>query len=308
MLKNKSKFHSVDSTTSNINLQIYSRPNMKTVSFSASDKQILHGDLYTPENSNGRGVVVNGATGVLRKFYKAYAEFLQAQGFTVFTYDYRGIGDSHEKHPESNIFSMMHWGEYDMDAAVDWFKAQHPELKILGMGHSIGGQLLGVMPDNNRYQGFLNIAAQQIYWKNWIKKDQPLSLFFFFVLLPIFYKVGAGLPRWVLGAEYLPREVIRDWSRFGRKPYYTNSQGQKIEQGFLNFTGKMRFYAMADDKRFAPPSCVKVLQSLFKNADTDMHIIHPSEVKMKAIDHFGFFKKSMNKGKWQETADWLLSV
>jgi len=281
---------------------------MRTISFTTTDHHPLTGDVFEPDNSNGRGLIINGATGVLRKFYARYAEFLAQQGFTVLTYDYRGIGDSKHRPKESKIASMMHWGEHDMDAAVTWFKNTYPDLKVLGMGHSIGGQLLGMMPDNNRYEGFLNIAAQQIYWKNWVAKDQPLSVVFFFILLPLFYKLGAGLPRWVLGSEYLPKEVIRDWSRFGRKPYYTNSQGQKVEEGYLNYRGKMRLYAMSDDKRFAPPSCVKVLQSVYKNADSDMHIIHPTDVNMKAIDHFGFFKSSMSTDKWQETSDWLKTI
>ena len=43
-------------------------------------------------------VVVNAATAVPRQFYEAFAQFVAAHGYTVVTYDYRGIGESR---PES---------------------------------------------------------------------------------------------------------------------------------------------------------------------------------------------------------------
>lgn len=260
---------------------------------------------FKPTESNGRVVIINGATGVLRKYYQAYAEFLCARGFTVISYDFRGIGDSKKSQPGAKSVTMINWGRIDMDAVLTWSKAQYPTSRVLGVGHSIGGQLLGITPNNNRYSSFLNIASQQIYWKNWVLKDQPLSILFFYGVLPLFYSVKGGLPKWVLGSEYLPNKVIRDWSRFGRKPFYTDHQGNELHQGYQAYRGNMRFYAMADDRRFAPPSCVKALQQHFTNASSDMVVIQPKKVGMKAIDHFGFFKRSMTKSVWQETSDWL---
>ncbi len=262
---------------------------------------------YKPETSNGIGIIINGATGVLRQYYKAYAEFLCQQGFTVLTYDFRGIGGSLKATPEALIPSMLHWGQYDMDAVLSFFIKRHSELTMKGIGHSIGGQLLGILPDNNRYRGFLNIASQHIYWKHWPLKDRALSMAFFFGILPLFYKLTGGLPSWVLGAEYLPKQVARDWSRFGRKQaYIADNNGKPLRSGFSAYTGKMRFYGMADDKRFAPPNCVNELAKLFHAAETEVHTLHPKDYEMKAIDHFGFFKKNMNKKAWHESAQWLM--
>jgi predicted alpha/beta hydrolase len=261
---------------------------------------------FQPEKSNGIGLIINGATGVIRKYYQAFAEFLAEQGFTVLTYEFRGIGESLETSGNALEPSMIHWGQHDMDAALGFFIDRYPELKVKGIGHSIGGQLLGILPDNNRYDGFLNIAAQHIYWKNWPMKDRPLSVVFFFAVLPLFYKLTGGLPSWVLGAEYLPKQVARDWSRFGRKKaYISDDKGNPLRKGFNAYTGKMRFYGMADDKRFAPPNCVHELAKLFHAAETEVHILHPADYEMKAIDHFGFFKKNMNKKAWLESAEWL---
>lgn len=263
---------------------------------------------FSPASSNGKGLIINGATGVVQKYYQAYAEFLCEQGFTVLTYDFRGIGGSKKSQPSSPAPTMLHWGQRDMDAVLSHFIERNPGLIVKGIGHSIGGQLLGVLPDNNRYQGFMGIASQHIYWKNWPVKDRPLTVAFFFGVLPIFYKLTGGLPKWVLGAEYLPKQVARDWSRFGRKKaYIADPKGRPLREGFHGYSGKMRLYAMADDKRFAPPSAVHQLEKLFKTADSEVKVLHPHDYEMKAIDHFGFFKKNMNKQAWHDSAAWLNS-
>ena len=279
---------------------------LQNLTITTADGYQLQASEYAPINSNGIGLIINGATGVVRKYYHAFAEFLAEQGFTVLTYEFRGIGDSTQASEKALEPSMIHWGQHDMDAVLSSFIDRRPELTIKGIGHSIGGQLLGILPDNNRYDSFLNIASQHIYWKNWPLKDRPLSVIFFFAVLPLFYKLTGGLPSWVLGAEYLPNQVARDWSRFGRKKaYISDKQGNPLRAGFNAYTGKMRFYAMADDKRFAPPSCVNELAKLFHAADTEVHTLHPADYEMKAIDHFGFFKKNMNKKAWFESAEWL---
>ncbi len=280
--------------------------NQQALKIETTDGYVLTAKQFTPEASNGVGIIVNGATGVLQKYYQAFAMFLCEQGFTVLTYDYRGIGESCESKDHAPVPTMLHWGQKDMDATMVFFKQRHPELTIKGLGHSIGGQLLGVMPDNNRYHSFLGIASQHIHWKNWPVKDRPMVIAFFFGILPLFYKLTGGLPHWVLGSEYLPKHVARDWSRFGRnKSWIADEKGKPLREGFHNFSGKMRLYGMADDKRFAPPSCVSRLASMYKKADPDVQILEPKKLGMKSIDHFGFFQKKMNKNAWQECADWL---
>ena len=280
--------------------------NKNNLHIETSDGFVLKATEFLPDAKNGIGVIINGATGVLRVYYQAFAEFLCDNGFTVLTYDYRGIGDSREARDHAPVPTMLHWGQRDMDAVFRDFQTRHPELTIKGMGHSIGGQLLGVMPDNNRYHSFLGIASQHIHWKNWPLKDRPLVIAFFFGVLPLFYKLTGGLPNWVLGSEYLPKHVARDWSRFGRKrAWIADEKGKPLRDGFHGYEGKMRLVGMSDDKRFAPPSCVSRLAAMYKKASPEVHILEPQQLGMKSIDHFGFFQKKMNRHAWEECAEWL---
>ena len=278
---------------------------IKNVTIQCQDGFQLGASEFVPVSSNGIGIIINGATGVLRKYYQAFSEYLCEQGFTVLSYDFRGIGESQVRTEESPPANMVHWGQRDMDDVMHYFKAQYPKLTIKGIGHSIGGQLLGLMPDNNRYDSFLNIASQHAYWKNWSIKNRTKSGLLFFILLPLFSKLFNGLPGWVLGSEPLNKHTAADWGRFGRKAHYRDHKGNVLKEGFESYQGSMRFYSIADDLNFAPEKGVKSLQGLFKNASSDHVSIHPKEYGMKRIEHFGFFQKKMNKKAWAECADWL---
>jgi predicted alpha/beta hydrolase len=90
----------------------------------------------------------------------------QNLGFTALTYEFRDIGESTQASESALTPAMIHWGQHDMDAVLSFFIDRHPEFNIKGIGHSIGDQLLGIVQDNNRYESFLNVASQHIYWKN----------------------------------------------------------------------------------------------------------------------------------------------
>jgi predicted alpha/beta hydrolase len=269
--------------------------------------------LFTPESEPlsqkpeiKATIIINSATGVLRQYYNAFSQYLCEQGLQVISYDYRGIGGSRTQDMGDKNLSMVNWGRKDYHAVVDWVERVHPEHKILGVGHSIGGQLLGLLPDNQRVSAYLNIASQHAHWKNWRGKFKAQSFVFFHGLLPLFAYSAKQFPKWVLGSEALPKQVTKDWSRFGRKAFYTDVDGQNLKDNFFNYKGNMRFLAIADDNAFAPPTAVKSLkENVYKNAPAEFLLVEPSRYGMKRIDHFGFFKKSMNQQAWLECAQWL---
>jgi len=262
--------------------------------------------LFSPESEARATIIINSATGVLRQYYNAFAQYLSQQGLQVITYDYRGVGGSRTPNMRDKNLSMINWGRKDYHAIVDWVETSHPEHKILGIGHSIGGQLLGLLPNNHRISAYLNIASQHAHWKNWRGKFKAQSFVFFHGLLPLFAFSAKEFPKWVLGSEALPKQVTKDWSRFGRKAIYSDIDGKDLKEGYLHYRGKIRFLAIADDHAFAPPNAVKSLkENIYKNADGEFVLIEPKHYGMKRIDHFGFFKKSMNQQAWLECADWL---
>ena len=279
----------------------------REIHIATQDNYQIAATLFTPSEQTIKAtVIVCSATGVLRQYYKGFASFLAEQGLQVITYDYRGIGGSRTKNKKDLALSMVNWGRKDYAAIVDYLSEEFPDHDLLSVGHSIGGQLLGLLPDNHRIKACLNIASQHVYWKNWSGRHKALSFVFFYGLLPFFARTAKGLPAWVLGAEPLPLQITRDWSRFGRKSFYTDIDGKEVKDNYFSYRGKMRLLAVEDDLQFAPTSAVYALKNnIYRNADAEVLVVKPSDYEMKRIDHFGFFQKRMNRSAWKECADWL---
>src|SRR5262249_1244946 len=118
--------------------------NPPLTTFTTTDNFTLHGTLFEPASSNQRFVLISSAMPVKRGFYAKYAAYLASKGFTVLTYDYRGIGDSRPASLRGFQAHLWQWGALDFAAAVRWVRAQYPNHKLLAVGHSMGGQVLGL--------------------------------------------------------------------------------------------------------------------------------------------------------------------
>ena len=84
-------------------------------------------------------LLLNGGTGIPRQFYAPFASHLAGRGFTVLSYDYRGIGGS-EKPAAATIDQ---WGSIDQPSMLDQLAELCPGAPLGIVGHSFGGQVLG---------------------------------------------------------------------------------------------------------------------------------------------------------------------
>ena len=272
----------------------------------ATDGHLLAATLYEPPAAPVAAVLINSATAVPRRYYKPYAQFLAAQGFAVLTYDYRGIGDSRFRGaiPADDV-RMLHWGQRDLTAALDWLHARHPRLPLLTVGHSAGGQMLGLAPNNHLVTAAMSVAGQSGYWRHWPRRLQAKMYFLWNIMLPLSVRLNGELPAKVLG-EALPRGVALEWSRWCRSPHYiSDERGQPIREHFERYTGAMRFYAVADDHDYAPPAAVRALAGFYRNAAAEVYVIEPAKLGLKRMGHFGFFRNDTPRRLWQDSADWL---
>ena len=127
------------------------------ITFPAMDGYLLGATLFLPRGAKRHAVLINSATAVPRKIYRGFAAYLAARGCAVLTYDYRGTGGSRLKsligldQPKSLVgfkASMSDWAALDVTAAVAWMRERYHNLPISYVGHSFGGQALGLLPNN----------------------------------------------------------------------------------------------------------------------------------------------------------------
>ena len=116
------------------------------------------------ERSAG-SVLFSSATAVPQKFYAPCARFFAAEGFDAYTYDYRGIGCSAPPSLRGFDASVRTWAKQDIATMINFVADQHPGRPLTYIGHSVGGQLLGMADSAYRVNRAIFVSAQFGYWK-----------------------------------------------------------------------------------------------------------------------------------------------
>lgn len=280
------------------------------VGFPALDDYRLNGMLFRPESPNGHAVLVNAATGVRQEYYAKFATYLLERGFTVLTYDYRGIGRSlHGRLGDLRDARMRHWGEHDAGGALAFLEYVAPGEKPCAIGHSFGGQAFGLMPGNDRIVSAIAVGSQSGYWRHWPATHRYGFWLMVRALIPAGTRMKGYTPSRALGlGENLPAGVGLEWARWCLHPgYHLGDLGHAVRPGFAAFRARLRAYQIADD-RFAPRRAVEAYLRFYPNARSEIRAVSPRQLGERAIGHFGFFRDRWRDTLWREAADWLLAA
>ena len=133
---------------------------------SAADGFALAASWFGPIEPE-RVVLVVPATGVRRRLYDAFGRFLAERGFGTLTWDWRGTGGSRPARLQAFEGSMRDWAERDLAGAISWATERFPSARLYGVGHSFGGQAVGLASNARRLRGLVTVAAQSGYWGHW---------------------------------------------------------------------------------------------------------------------------------------------
>jgi predicted alpha/beta hydrolase len=277
----------------------------------ATDGFELAATLYRAAGAAGTAanppvVLINSATGVKRGYYDKFARFLADRGFVTVTFDYRGIGGSRPRSLRGFEATMVDWAAKDSAGAIEWIGQQLLPSRLLVVGHSVGGQLFGLTPNNHRVDAMLAIAAQSGYWGMWRWPRKAFMWFLWHALMPGATRLFSYFPSKKLGlSEDLPAGVARQWAHWGRNPnYIVDDAGTPMREHFVSFAGPIRSYSFDDDIH-APRAGVESLINCYTEAAKDLNHRTPKELGVEGIGHFGFFRERFRDSLWAEAADWL---
>jgi len=267
------------------------------ITLTAQDGYSLGAATY---GSGERAALVMPATGVPQTYYAKFAAFLASRGFTVLTFDYRGIGRSLHGDVRRSSARMQDWALLDAAAAFAFLG----ERKVSVVGHSFGGQALGLLADPGRIAAAVMVGSQSGYWKNWPLLGRAWMWPATHLALPGVAKLHGYFPASRLGfGEDLPAGVALQWASWCRHPrYLVGALG--VEDAYSKIKLPIRAYAITDDA-FAPLPAVEALGRLYPNARWETRRVAPRDVGAKALGHFGFFRERFRDSLWREAADWL---
>lgn len=276
------------------------------IKIKCADDFELAATIYKPDSSIKAAIMIAPATGIKRGFYNSFATYLAENAYGVICFDNRGIGDSKSGNINSVDASLINWGKLDMTSVLQALEANFPQQNYHLIGHSAGGQLVGLMENATKIKSMFNFASSSGSLKN-MQYPFKFSAWFFLNLYIPFNNLlfGKTNSQWIGMGEPLPKKVARQWQK------WCNSKGY-VEADFGKEIKKHNFYDLyfpsmwlyATDDGIANYKNVKDMTRIYSNSKVSITEIDPKKLGKKSLDHMGFFS-SKNKDLWQQAINWF---
>lgn len=265
------------------------------VTIACQDGQVLHGHFIAASGAaDGLPVLLSPATGIKQHFYLRFAQWLAAQGHDVLVFDYRGIGLSLHGPLARCRASLADWGQRDQVAALDWLLARTGAAQAVIVGHSAGGQMLGLLPNHHRVARLVGVAAST----GWFKAMRPgfalKARFGLRCVVPVGIRLRGYGPTALLGlGENLPAAVARQWGQWcAAGGYATNAVKGLPEQDFHHAVRTPLTVLHAEDDDIANPATVADLLRTFPSAPAQTRLLRPADHGLTSIGHMDWFRSS----------------
>ena len=267
------------------------------VRFSALDGYSLGGWLHSPVGAETRHAIVFAPGGGVRaEVYKYFLSFLASHGIAVLAFDYRGVGESRPPKLRGFVAGLEDWAEYDAGGAIAWMRSRYPHAFLTGMGHSIGGLLIGagepaaqlaqlvLIAPHTGFHADYGLGVRWLVRVVWRALGAPLRL--------IFGYFPASAMR--LG-EDLPNRVARQWAQhtMGQIEEFDRGSVGERELRALKRIAEFRKPAMVlsvSDDKWATDVAIRRFLHAYKSLLAVRLVLEPQTGDV-AVGHFGFFRR-----------------
>ncbi|KJE89394.1 alpha/beta hydrolase superfamily protein [Capsaspora owczarzaki ATCC 30864] len=287
----------------------------------AADGYPLAVRLFRPQQQSPKAVIlVNSATACSQGYYANFAAYMAGLGNAVVTYDYRGIGESRPPNNASlgNFAATMRdWAFLDYPAVLALIDEQlYPRgsgeapastLPIFIVGHSFGGQLVGMLHPElyvSRVRGAVLVAAQSGFVNHWSGMSWLVRRVQWW-MIPWLVRFAGYVPGAAGIGEDLPGGVALEWASWCLTPGYATGKYPSKLVNFAAFSAPVLSVEAPDDD-FAPKKAVDELLSWYSNTRVTRWLLNKKAFPGQSIGHFGFFRKRVGgQTIWPAMEAWM---
>jgi predicted alpha/beta hydrolase len=259
-------------------------------------------NCYKSELSKKTVIVIAPGVGLTHQYYDVFANFLNQHGFTVVTFDYRGMGKSAPENLSGYSANMHQWAVQDINAVLLYVKQNCPADEIIYIGHCMGGEIIGLAPASQYVNKMILVSSaltcEKLY--PWQRR----------ILLKI-SKSKSRLMSWILGyapankkrkREKIPKGVYMQLANWCDNPNglfdaFPDNNYRKINVPLLAYT--------FTDDWYCPPKAVNELLNHFVSASITWYHLKPKEIGLKQVGHIDFFNPSMTPTLWESLLQWI---
>ena len=257
-------------------------------------------ELFAPAGEPRGTALIVPAMGVTQAFYGPLASWLAGQGFLTATFDYRGMGLSRNGKLRAVDATVVDWAVVDCAAMVDEVAARAPGKPLTWIGHSLGGQLLGLVPNRARIAKAVAIAAGSGYWRDNSPGLRWRVWVLWWFLVPLTVPLFGYFPgkRLRLVGD-VPGPAMRQWRRWCLDPdYVVGAEGEAVRARYAAVDTPIHSLSFTDDE-FMSERSIAALQSFYSGAPRTATRLRPRDVGESRIGHFGFFRARHEQSLWR---------
>lgn len=254
-------------------------------------------------------LIIGPALAVPKAFYYPFARYLASRDITAICFDYRGCGDSVATKDPFHV-ELKEWGQKDIETVIRFamsLRDSNQRIPLHFLGHSIGGQLVGLAPSSIYLSKLLLVGASAPHWRRWAFPANLKMLLISRILMPLVSSFTSMFPSRAvgLGKMNVPSSVTRQWSRWMSKPAYFFDPAFQIDTSpFTALSSSLLALGFADDP-LAPESNIHALLSFFPGTIQELCLVRPERIGLGAVGHVGFFRAQFRDTLWSATVEWL---
>jgi predicted alpha/beta hydrolase len=244
--------------------------------------------------------------GVPARFYRSFARYLAKRSVSVVLFDFRGIGWSRVDDLSALKADASIWGRCDLAAAIDQAVLQSDGQPVIGIGHSLGGGLLGFADNVSKLHKMIHICSQSGYYGLHPLKTRLYLLFHIHLTMPLLTRLLGYYPaHWLSGSEALPSGFVAEWSTWCLHRQYFMDERFKVKSmaHHADYTGPLLSLSF-DDDFYAIRQSVDKMASYYPNSQLERRHLRPSDCATEALGHFEVFKPSNGRWIWNMITDW----
>jgi len=256
--------------------------------------------IFRPDGAVRASVLIASAMGVSQVFYAPLATWLASEGFRVATFDYFGTGESRTVSLRALTITISDWAIFDCEAMIAELLKESRSAPLYWLGHSLGGQILGLVPSRDRIAKAVTVACGSGYWLENPPRLKWRVWWLWYVAAPISMSVLGYFPgKRLRKVGDLPKGVMAQWRRWCLNPNYViGVEGAGIRAQYAALTTPITSLSFVDDEYMSAKN-IESLHGFYRNAPRTMIRIAPTDVSASRIGHFGFFNERFRDSLWQ---------
>jgi predicted alpha/beta hydrolase len=278
-----------------------------------ADGFALSAQLYGNPAEARAALLIAPAMGVAQSYYAPFARWLSSQGFVVLSFDYRGMGQSRpaeHRHSLRGFDADIHtWAERDAAAALATLDALLPATTpIHWLGHSLGGQIFGLVPNRDRVARMVTVGTGSGYWLENAPPLKRMVWWLWFFVVPVVLPLAGYFPgKRMKKVGDLPAGVMSQWRRWClHRDYMMGEGGAALRAQYAGVTTPILSVSFTDDE-FMSARNTESLHGFYAGAPRTMARIAPADLGVPRIGHFGFFRPQFQSTLWPRVHGFLAS-